>query len=55
MCWGIALPSDKVLFLVPIMPISEDLFDFPFFLTIDKIRWRLQEVQAMFLCFFVGC
>jgi hypothetical protein len=38
MCWGIALPSDEVLLFVPIMLISEDLFYFPFFLTINKIR-----------------
>jgi hypothetical protein len=45
MCRGIALPSDEILFLVPIMPISEDLLNFPFLFAIDKVRWRLQEVQ----------
>jgi hypothetical protein len=54
MCWGIALPSDQVLFLAPILPISEDLLDFPFLFAIDKVWWWLKEVRAMFLRFFVG-
>jgi hypothetical protein len=54
MCRGIALPSDQVLFLAPILPISEDLLNFPFFFAIDKVRWWLEEVRAVFLRFFVG-
>jgi hypothetical protein len=41
MCRGIAFPSDQILFLVPVLPISEDLLDFPFFFAIDKFWWRL--------------
>jgi len=41
MRWCISLPSDKILFLLPISPMFEDLLDLPFFLAIDKIRWWL--------------
>jgi hypothetical protein len=55
MCQVIAFPSDQILFLALILLISEDLLNFPFLFPIDKIRWRFQEVWAVFLCFFVGC
>jgi hypothetical protein len=54
MCQGIAFPSDQILSFAPVLPISKDLLDFPFFFAIDKIRWWLKEVRAMFLRLFVG-
>jgi hypothetical protein len=54
MCQSVAFPSDQVLFLAPVLPISKDLLNFPFFFTVDKIRWRFKEVRAVFLRFFVG-
>ena len=51
---GVALPSDQVLLFSTIGLMSDDLLDFPFWFTIDKVRQGFQEVRAVLLCFVVG-
>ena len=33
---------------------SEDRFDFIFFFAVNKVRWRLEEVRAVFRGFLIG-
>jgi len=54
MSWGVALPSDQILLLSAIGPMSDDLLDFPFWFAIDKVWRGFQEVRAVFLRFVVG-
>jgi len=54
MSQGVAFPSDQVLLLSAIGPMSDDLFDFPFWFAINKVWQGFQEVQAVLLCFIVG-
>jgi hypothetical protein len=54
MGWGIAFPSDKVLLLFLVNPISEDHFNFPFWFAFYKVRWRFQEVRAVCIRFVIG-
>jgi hypothetical protein len=54
MGWGIAFPSDKVLLLFPVDPISKDPLDFPFWFAFYKVRWRFQKVQAVGVGFIIG-
>ena len=51
---GIAFPSDQVLLLSAIGPMSDDLLDFPFWFAIDKVWRGFQEVWAVLLCLIVG-
>jgi hypothetical protein len=51
---GIAFPSDKVLLLFFVDPISKDHFDFPFWFSFYKVGWWFQEVQAISVGFVVG-
>jgi hypothetical protein len=50
---GIAFPSDKVLLLFLVDPISEDHFDFPFGFAFNEVWWQFQEVRAMGVCFIL--
>src|SRR5580693_6781919 len=50
---GVSFPSDQILFLFAICPITEDLFDLPFRFSFYEIRWRFQEIRAMGRCFIV--
>jgi hypothetical protein len=54
MGWGIAFPSDKILLLFLVDPISEDHLDFPFRFAFYKIRWWFQEVRTVCVGFIVG-
>jgi hypothetical protein len=55
MCFRISLPLNSILeFLVmPKVPHAYNAFYFPFFFSIDKVRWGFWKVVAMFLCFLV--
>ena len=55
MCFGVSLPPESILeFLVaPKMPHGYNAFDFPFFFSIDQVRWWFSEVAAMFHRFLV--
>src|SRR5712672_268468 len=55
MGWGIALPSDQELQLLAATkdPFVQDLFHFPFFLSFYDVGRRLEEVFAVFHCFFI--
>jgi hypothetical protein len=46
---GVAFPFDEVLecFAMPPSPVTADLFHFVFFFTINQIRGRSGEIQAM--------
>ena len=33
---------------------SEDRFDFIFFFAVNKVRWRSEEIRAVFRCFLIG-
>src|SRR6266540_6152670 len=35
--------------------VSNDLFYFPFFLSFDKIWWRMREIWSMKIVFFIWC
>jgi hypothetical protein len=54
MSGGVSFPSDQILLLFAICPIAEDLFHFPFGLSLYKIGWGFQEVRAVGRCFIVG-
>ena len=51
---GVAFPSDQILLLSAIGPMSDDLLDFPFWFAINKVWRGFQEVRAVFLRFIVG-
>src|SRR6267142_76060 len=51
MSWGVAFPSDQVLLLSAIGPMSDDLFNFPFWFAIDKVCWGCCNTSwASLLC-----
>ena len=49
----VACPLDKVLLLSAIDALSNDLFNFIFFFSINKLRGWLRIVSAVFLCFMI--
>jgi hypothetical protein len=51
MCFGVSFPPDLVLeyLVAPIPPHAHNAFYFPFFFSIDQIRWRFWKVMPMFL------
>jgi hypothetical protein len=54
MSGGISFPSDQILLLLMIYPIAEDLFYFPFRLSLHEVGWRFQEVRAVGRCLIIG-
>jgi hypothetical protein len=51
MHFRVSFPLDSILeFLVaPKMPHANNAFNFPFFFSIDQVRWGFWKVAAMFL------
>jgi hypothetical protein len=55
MCFGVSFPPDSILELLvaPKVPHAYNVFHFPFFFSIDKVRRGFWKVMAMFLHFLV--
>ncbi len=53
----VSLPFNEILKFLRSSKLSvcDDLFDFIFIFSIDKVRWWSGEVWAMCLCFMIGC
>ena len=57
MCWQVALPSHKVLLLLPMAkrPLLENAFNFPFQFSFYNVRRWFDKIWAELIGFFVRC